>query len=78
MSALTDIFNSMAKIPQTQQDIRKIAQTGETLQSPEVMQQIEAVRADVTTYAGIQLTLQMLSTAAAILVAYLAWNNRRR
>jgi hypothetical protein len=78
MSALTDIFNSMAKIPQTQQDIRKIAQTGETLQSPEVMQQIEAVRDDVTTYAGIQLTLQMLSTAAAILVAYLAWNNRRR
>ena len=78
MSALTDIFNSMAKIPQTQQDIRKIAQTGETLQSPEVMQQIEAVREDVTTYAGIQLTLQMLSTAAAILVAYLAWNNRRR
>jgi hypothetical protein len=75
---LTDIFNAAAKLPQTQQDIRTIAQTGEQLQSPQVQQQIAAARADLTTYAGVQLTLQMLSTAAAVLLAVLAWQNRRR
>lgn len=77
MSAVTDIFQAMVKLPQTQQDIRTIAQTGEQLQSPGMQQQIEEVRADVTTYAGVQLTLQMISTAAMVLMAVLAWSKHK-
>jgi len=77
MSAVTDIFNAVAKLPQTQQDIRTIAQTGEQLQSPGVQQQIEAARSDLTTYAGVQLTLQMVSTAAMVLMALLAWSKHK-
>lgn len=77
MSAVTDIFNAMVKMPQTQADIRAIAQTGEQLQSQGVQQQIEAARDDVATYAGVQLTLQMLSTAAIVLMAVLAWSKHK-
>jgi hypothetical protein len=42
-----------------------------------MQQQIEEVRAYATTYAGVQLTLQMISTAAMVLMAVLAWSKHK-
>jgi len=77
MSAVNDLLNAVARVGQTQKDIRTIAQTGQQLQSPEMQAQLEAVRSDVTMYAGLQITLQMIATGAMVVMAVLAWQNRK-
>lgn len=71
------LLQSVFKLPQTQQDISKLAEAARQAQSPQLQMQIDQMRADLTAAIGTQLTLQFVSTAALVGLFILAFQRRR-
>lgn len=66
------------KMPQTQADIRQIAQAAQTAQSPAFQAQLQRVEAEVADYAKVQLALQAFSTMAIIGLFLIALRNHSK
>jgi hypothetical protein len=60
-----NIFEALQKVPQTQKDIRTIAQTSQDMP-------LQRIGADVESFAKWQLTFQAISAISASIVAILA------
>jgi len=73
---LIEMIEALRKLPQTQKDIRQIAQTTETAQSPEVQQALQEARASVEMYATTQLVMQALMVGGIVILAVLAAKQR--
>ena len=59
-----DFFETIKNLPQSQKDLRTVAQTVDQLQDPRTVEILEQARDDMERYAYIQLGLQVLSTVA--------------
>ena len=59
-------WQAIQSIPQTQKDIRDLAQTSQRLQSPDMRGAIDDIRREVQTFGNLQILLQGLSTIAIL------------
>lgn len=66
-----DVREFVQGVPQTQRDIRQIAQTAEQAKSPEVQQMMKEIQGELQTFAHLQIGLQVLSTVSILTIAYL-------
>ena len=73
-----EFLDSILTLPQTQRDIRKIAEATEYAQSPEARATLEQAQATVEAYATTQLVLQVLSTVAILGLLYVSLKNGKR
>lgn len=76
--SLSDIFQSIVTLPQTQKDIRSIAQAADQFQSPQGQQQLQQIGRDVQDYATVQLLLQATGTIAMVGILLINIRNMKR
>jgi len=74
-SIIDDWYGMVRGVPQTQQDIRMLAQTAQTAQSPNMQRMVQEIGSDVEMFAKVQLALQMFSTVAVVGIFLIALKN---
>ncbi len=73
LQTVGDTLNAVTGVKQTQADVNTIAQA-----TPQVQSQLSQVESAAKTYAGITIFLQLVSTGAICVLAYIAYQNYQK
>lgn len=73
LQTVGDTLSVVAGAKQTQADVNTLAKA-----APQMQSQVDQIATEVKTGAGIALFLQLVSTGAICVLAYIAWQNYKK
>lgn len=77
-SSAANVIKAVGGVSQTQQDVTKIANLAQQVQTPSFQQELATAETAAIAYGSTQIFLQLVATGATVLMAYIAWQNYKR